>query len=192
MLLIHLFPLHSLRLSSAISSTPVISSDFNLPLRLALKSRLSISPPIIPLAPSFTPVFSPARLLPFFLFHSFDNLCNFFHPPRLSLSLLSPSVAFSLPPSLPLFPYHQHPRVHLGCAVSCRPRAIIMLGLFLATSHYEKLNYPSQNTYVLISIESNIFTSPPYFTVHLRCIGTRNKVRAEGQHLPLKKTVSSL
>lgn len=47
-LLIHLFSLDSLCLSSAIYSPLVISSDFNLLLQLALTSQLSIFQPIIP------------------------------------------------------------------------------------------------------------------------------------------------
>lgn len=76
-----------------------------------------------PLSPSLPPSLSIAFFPPP---PFFDNLCNFL--------LCCVSVCF-LPP--PLSPSIIHPRVHLGCAVSCRPRAIIMLGLFLTTSHYE-------------------------------------------------------
>lgn len=111
MLLIHLFPFHSLRLSSAIYSTPVISADFNLLLQLALNSWLSISPPNMLLSPSpslVTHLFCPpSSSSPFF-----DNLSPSFSPwlPMLRLSALS--FCCFLPPSLS--PSIIHPRVHLG------------------------------------------------------------------------------
>jgi len=91
MLLIHLFPVHSLRLSSAISSPPVISTDFNLLPQRALNSlanRLSPSPPPSLLhSPSpFTP--SPPPASP-----SFDNVRI---PFPSHLVTASPPIGFSL------------------------------------------------------------------------------------------------
>lgn len=59
-----------------------------------------------------------------------------------------------------------HPRVHLGYTVSRRPRAIIMLGLFLTTSH--RMLNPHTHTDTLISPLSPHLT--PNFTVYLRYI----------------------